>query len=175
MSAALIVRIVRWRWTPCVALVLGSLAFVLAAFAIIPERIGGISVQSQRRVAFDVGQRLPSGALRNDLSGEISGGAKPSLVSPIVPSPVAQEAVSVPPVRTANGSLVVQSLFPSTPPAELPVAPPDPSPPPPPEPPPPPAPSATIYTLPAPPPPPASSEAPETVDPPPQLGPENHP
>ena len=171
MKMVSIVRVLGWRWTPCVALVMGSLAFVALAFAIIPERIGPVAARSPAP-----GDDTPFG-VRSSSHGsrDTRPEVQAALMSPALPAAPAPQPAPLSADRSGNRS-AVESLFPSTPPIQLPVAPPDPSPPPPPEPPPPAAPSATIYTLPSAP---APVQPPENAgdaeSPPPVIGPENHP
>ena len=167
MRAASILALARWRWAPCVALVVGSLGFVLLAFAIIPDHIGTLPARGRNVTT-------SSNALRpSPYETENVRPVEPS--SPSFMNPAAPPALRASPVdHTGSSSNVVQSLFPTNPPMALPVAPPDPAPPPPPEPPPPPAPTATIDTPPvAPSPPPPEQPAPSA--PPEQPGPQNHP
>jgi len=164
-----ILRVIGWRWTPCLALVMGSLAFVALAFAVIPERIGPIAARSATPGDDTPFGLRPSTHRTRDTRSEVQA----SLMSPTLPA--APEPAPPSADRTSNRS-AVESLFPSTPPLQLPVAPPDPSPPPPPEPPPAPAPATTINTLPSAPPPVQPPEnAGDAEAPPPVIGPENHP
>ena len=134
------------RWTPCAALVFGSVLFVLLTIALIPNRIGPIRPPARDPPAF-----MPHGAVANEPFQTPQ--ASPIRVgSPRPTTPPPPAAAS--PQQNGINNAVVGSLFGSTPRMELPVAPPDPSPPPPPAEVPPPAPTPSIYELPAPPPPP---------------------
>jgi hypothetical protein len=155
-SLTFIQRVVRWRWAPCVGLVGGSLVFVVLAVALIPRELGpvgpgaaGLLGRADDRAHVDVG----------DTAGDVgaSGGrlAGRAFAHSMLPSAAQREP--------SHG--VVQSIFQSAPPMELPVAPPDPAPPPPPPEPPPPAPSSTIFTLPTPPEPPPPPQAPVIAPP----------
>jgi hypothetical protein len=113
-------KVLTWRWTPCAALVLGSLSFVAFALLAIPDRIGpveadGASTGASLRNNFARTQIGSPPA--NDFSGEDTSTAAAT------PSPVG---------RTANHA---SEAFPKrgfTPPLERPEAPPAPPPPPPP-------------------------------------------
>ena len=159
---------VRWRWMPSVALVSGSLAFVVIAVLVVPEDFGsaaGGSLQSSRsrsRLAENAGSTKESSfkALASGQSDEESSTPKRQPASPV-----------------ADENNVVQSIFHSAPTIELPVAPPDPNPEPPPPEPRSPPPTATIFTLEHPPPTPeqqaaALNASPGVVaDPPPAIVP----
>jgi len=135
-------RVVHWRWAPCVGLVIGSLAFVVLAVAIIPRDLG----PSGRGAAGPLGRADERPVVSVESTGNDVGTSGASLRGRALTQSM------LPPVpQTAPGGVVVRSIFQSSPPMELPVAPPDPAPPPPPPEPPPPAPSSTIFTLPAPP------------------------
>jgi hypothetical protein len=41
-------KLTTWRWAPCAALVLGSVSFAAFAMLVIPERIGGASVDGSQ-------------------------------------------------------------------------------------------------------------------------------
>jgi len=135
-------RFIGWRWTPSVALVSGSLAFVAVAVAIVPDDLGAVGSGAERlkratrsRVASDAvsTNEAASDSSNDDESASGPRGRRRSVAH--------NEGASAAPDN------VVQSIFHSGPKVELPVAPVDPEPQPPPPPPPPPPPTATIYTL----------------------------
>jgi hypothetical protein len=159
-------RVVRWRWAPCVGLVGGSLVFVAVAMAIIPHELGPIGP----RAAGALGRSAENSDLGADSTADDVGASGGRLAG----RAQAQSVLPTAPQSGSNNS-VVQSIFQSAPPMELPVAPPDPAPPPPPPDPPSLAPTSTIFTLPTPPVPPPPPQAavvapapaaPDTIPPP---------
>jgi hypothetical protein len=44
-------QLLKWRWAPCVGLVLGSLSFVVLALAFIPDHLGAVVAPSENRLA----------------------------------------------------------------------------------------------------------------------------
>jgi hypothetical protein len=128
------------RWTPCVALVFGSLLFVSLAIVVIPDRLGPIRPQASDPRTFTPRSAVGNEPFQADPASTVRAGSRSPASPPASPQP------------NGNNNALVGSLFGSTPPMELPVAPPDPAPPPPPAEVPPPAPTPSIYELPAPPP-----------------------
>jgi hypothetical protein len=140
-----LVDFVRWRWTPSVVLVSGSLAFVGFAVLIVPDDLGGVASGADRL----------SRATRQGVAKKVEAAADES-TQPSSDEPAAGPARATPNLHAppAAGN-IVQSIFHPTPKVELPVEPVDPNPPPPPPDTPPPAPTQTVYTLENPPPVPA--------------------
>jgi hypothetical protein len=128
------------RWTPCVALVFGSLLFVSLAIVVIPDRLGPIRPQPRDSRAFRPHSAVANEPFQAEPASTVRAGS---------PSPASPPASPQP---NGNNNALVGSLFGSTPPIQLPVAPPDPAPPPPPAEVPPPTPTSSIFELPAPPP-----------------------
>ena len=163
-ATARIVQLAHARWTPCVALVLFSLLFVALAIVVIPDRLGPIGPEAQDRRTFTPHSAVASEPFQTDTAS--TGQAR----SPSPGSPPLGPAAS--PRSNGINNAVVGSLFGSTPPIELPVAPPDPAPPPPPAQVPPPAPTPSIFELPAPPPQPvAPAQTADPAHPPPIAAP----
>src|SRR5262245_33666902 len=111
---------VHWRWMPSVALVSGSLAFVAVAVLVVPDDFGSVTGSLPR------GNRSPSRLAENsdttkESSFEFSSFKKmlPGLGDEEPSTPTRQAAAPV--VDEKN---VVQSIFHSAPPIEIPVAPP---------------------------------------------------
>ena len=139
-----------WRWTPCVALIAGSLAFVGLALLVIPSQL-----ESAPRSASIAGFGEPQAAPRTLFEASLAQGASlatdhtaDELRAPTLrPQPVPAAAPpATPPVR--GFSPVIERAAPETPPPP----PPPPSLPAPEAPPPPVAPAAAPPPLPAPPP-----------------------
>lgn len=133
---ALFRRIVVWRWTPCVAPVMGSVLIALLTLALVPDEIGGMSSGTgplALRAKRDTSSDTPA-----DGSGAESSPASDGTEPPRHPG-------SGRPRMPADN---VQGFFHKA--QELPIEPVDPNPQPPPAEPPPPAPTATVYTLPEP-------------------------
>lgn len=152
---ALFRRVMAWRWTPCVAPVLGSLSMALVTLAVIPDEIGGASSSGPL-------------ALRDkkDASSSTAPGNAPD--APDTTGLNASSRRTSSDIRHRALADPVQGFFHK--PQELPIEPVDPEPPPPaPEPPPPAA------TLPEPMPPAAEEEEPGALPPPnvplPLMGP----
>jgi hypothetical protein len=154
------------RWTPCVALVIGSLLFVSLAIIVIPDRIGSMGLEVRDRRTFTVPGAVANDSLPDPASPVRAG--SPSPASPPLPAGAS-------PHPNGNSNALVGSLFGSTPAMELPVAPPDPAPPPPPAEVPPPAPTPSIFELPAPPPPAAPAPSPPAGAPAPGAAPASAP
>jgi len=150
-----ITRAIGWRWTPCVAPLLGSIAFVVFCIAVVPDDIGPLNGPS--RSSSDRGDSNPA--------------AEPSPDTPLV-DPTSTSAAASPrrhrdaptPRVTSKTSDTIQSFFRTR--EALPVEPADPDPGEPAAPPPPPPPTATIFTLPEPPP---AATPPSVVTPPSEL------
>jgi len=125
-------RVVAWRWTPCVAPVMGSVSIALLTLALVPEEIGSGSAATGP-LALRPKHDVTSDAASNDMAEDG------------VAAPGAPGAARLP-SRAHLGADGVQGFFHK--PQDLPVAPVDPTPAPPPPEPPPPAATATVYTLP---------------------------
>ena len=137
-------QLARARWTPCAALVFGSVLFVSLAIALIPDRLGPIGPQARDPRAFTAHGAVANEQFQTEQASPIGVGS-PRPASPPLPA-------AAPPRQNGMNNAVVGSLFGSTPPKEIPVAPPDPAPQTPPAEVPPPAPTPSIFELPAPPP-----------------------
>jgi hypothetical protein len=160
-AATFLVGLVQWRWTPSVALVAGSLAFVGFAVLLVPEDLGGVASGADRlsraaRQGVAKKVDVPAG----DSPEPSADDAQPRAMSPHRPAGLSPNLHAAP--ATNN---IVQSIFHPTPKAELPVEPVDPNPPPPPEPPPLPAPTQTVFTLENSEPPPVEPQTPQPAPP----------
>jgi hypothetical protein len=145
-------RVVVWRWTPCVAPVVGSVLIALLTLAVVPEEIGGAG-------ASPLALRAKKGSA-SDLPAEDTATIRGA-------TPGAHPGVGNGRPRMAADA--VQGFFHQA--QELPIEPVDPTPQAPPPEPPPPAPTATVFTLPEPtlhavPPPDDPSVEPGTLPPP---------
>ena len=135
-------RFIGWRWTPSVALVCGSLAFVAVAVAIVPDDLGAVGSGADRLKRATRSRLSTNAASTNDAVSD-SNGDEESASGARERRRSAAHSEGAP----ADPGNVVQSIFHSAPKIELPIAPVDPEPQPPPPPPPPPPPTATVYTL----------------------------
>jgi len=143
-------RVVAWRWTPCVAPVMGSVLIALLTLAVVPEEIGG-SGASSGALALRAKRGLTSD---NPVDDTADGTAASGDTTPARHPGVGNGRPRMP-------ADAVQGFFHKA--QELPIEPVDPTPPAPPPEPPPPVPTATVFTLPEPviqaaPPPPAVPE-----------------
>ena len=135
------ISFVQWRWTPSVALVVGSLAFVGIAVLVVPDDFGSVTSGADR---------MSRTATRGRMATNVEPASDPSPIDEEVPSGPGEHRAAALPRKSSN---IVQSIFHPIPKTELPVEAVDPNPPPPPPEAPPPPPTNTIYTLPTPPPP----------------------
>jgi hypothetical protein len=114
-----------WRWAPCVALTVGSLAYVVLALLLIPNQIDGGAHSSDVPSAFDRAASLPTTAFAASLAQ-----------SPPGPSPTPREFTRRPPSQSTPGANDPMGAprrgF--SPPIEQPETPPPPTTPPPPAP-----------------------------------------
>jgi len=146
----LVTRLFEWRWAPCVGLVLGSLAFVVLAIALIPDRLGAASDEPEEpEVALGESPHQPASV---DTEAP-SVARRRSKAASRAPSPTAAPAPQAPPT-TAD----VQSFF-QAPAMELPPPLEEPEPPAPP----PAAPTATEISVPIVPTPPPENPPPPAV------------
>jgi len=128
---------VGWRWTPCIAPFLGSVAFVTFCITVVPDDIGPMNGPTRpSHEPADVGAALAPTIGTSGLEPPNKSDA---------PSPRERRGADPRP-RVNEASHTIQSFF--RPAEPLPLAPPDPDPGEPAAPPPPPAPTATIFTLP---------------------------
>ncbi len=137
-----IVRLVQWRWSPSVALVVGSLAFVGIVALIVPDDFDGVTAGADR-----MSRAAARGRVTKNADSVTETSPLPESEDEAAP-PSAEHRLSALPKRN-----IAQSIFHPSQKTELPVEPVDPNPPPPPPEAPPPPPTNTIYTLPTPPPP----------------------
>jgi outer membrane biosynthesis protein TonB len=140
-APAFIVSFVQWRWTPSVALVVGSLAFVGIAVLVVPDDFGAVTSGADR---------MSRTGSRNRMGTTVEPAADTSSIDEEAPSAPGERHTAALPRKSSN---IVHSIFHPVQKTELPVEPVDPNPPPPPPEVPPPPPTNTIYTLPTPPPP----------------------
>lgn len=100
------VRMIRWRWTPSVALVSGSLVFVAFAVAIVPDDLGAVASGAESS-----SRRARSRLVTNDAATN----AEP----PVTPGEQDPPAPPVPPPATATAYTLSTS---PSPPADDPAA-----------------------------------------------------
>jgi hypothetical protein len=146
-------RVLVWRWTPCVAPVMGSVMIALLTLAVVPDEIGGVGTGSG-----PIALRSKRGPTTDGMTDEGTvGDSAPGATTPGRHPGVGQGRPRMP-------ADAVQGFFHKA--QELPIEPVDPNPPPPPAEPPPPPPTATVFTLPEPP-----LAAPPLAAPPPPIEP----
>lgn len=132
---AFVRRVIAWRWTPCVAPVMGSILIALLTLAVVPDEIGGAGTGTGP-LALRAKADANADTTGDDTSAEGAPGA-------------AAAAARHPGVGNGRPRMPadsVQGFFHKA--QELPIEPVDPTPQPPPPEPPPPAPTATVFTLP---------------------------
>jgi outer membrane biosynthesis protein TonB len=142
-TPALIISLVQWRWTPSVALVVGSLAFVGIVILVVPDDFDSVTSGADQ-----VSRAAARGRMTKNAES-VTETSLPSDTGDEVPESAAEKLRAGLPKR---GHSIVQSIFHPVQKAELPVEPVDPNPPPPPPEAPLPPPTNTIYTLQNPPP-----------------------
>jgi hypothetical protein len=129
-------RVVTWRWTPCVAPVMGSVLIALLTLLVVPEEIGGSGAGTGSRALRGKGDKAPDSG-----SDDTGSGTNPDGITPARHSGVGNG-------RPRPAADAIQGFFHQA--QELPITPVDPTLQPEPPAPPPPAPTATVFTLPEP-------------------------
>jgi len=155
-------RVLQWRWTPCVAPVMGSVVIALLTLAVVPDEIQGIGTSSG-----PIALRSKHGPTTDGAADDGSDGATAPGVTSTAHHPGVGHG------RPRMPADAVQGFFHKA--QELPVEPVDPTPQAPPAEPPPPPPTATVFTLPDPAPAAAALAAPPTPVEPGALPPPNVP
>lgn len=95
-------QLMKWRWAPCLGLVLGSLAFVGLAIAVIPEHLGAEPAPSERHFVVSLPPATAAEAPRAPVPQQHAAIADPKPVEVIahVEAATPVEAVSPPAVAT---------------------------------------------------------------------------